>query len=227
MLHYRVDAGLLEPLVPAGTVLDLFHDREAWISLVAFRFLDTRVLGVAVPFHRDFNEVNLRFYVRRHTDGETRRGVTFIRELVPRAAVAWAARLTFNEPYVTADVMREQLPADGGLAGRLRYEWLHGSRWQSVEMHTEQPGRPIANGSREEFLTERHWGYTRQGDGNTLEYRVEHPRWLVWHSSTVALDCDAATLGGRDFATLPAAPDAAFACDGSEVTVYVGERING
>jgi len=224
MLHFRIDRALLEPMVPPGTVLDLYHDTEAWVSVVAFRFLDTRVLGVAVPFHRDFTEVNLRFYVRRHVNGETRRGVTFIRELVPRAAIAWAARLTFNEPYVTTDVMREMLPEDGGMAGRLRYEWMHRNRWQSLEVHTERGGHAMANGSIEEFLTVRDWGYTRQDDGGTLEYRVEHPRWMMWKSTKASLDCDPATICGFDF-TLPLAPTFAYACDGSPVTIYVGEKL--
>lgn len=225
MLHYQVDPAVLQPLVPAGTVLDLYHDQQAWVSVVAFRFLETRVLGIAVPFHRDFTEVNLRFYARRHVDGETRRGVVFIRELVPRAAVAWAARLTFNEPYVTADGMRETLPQDGGMAGRLKYEWLHRGRWQSLEMQTEKPGHPLANGSVEEFLADRGWGFTRQSDGSTLEYKVEHPRWSHWKCSTASLDCDSSTLCGFDFPALPDRHSLAFACDGSEVTVFVGERI--
>ena len=45
----------------------------AYVSLVGFRFLNTRVLGVSIPFHRDFDEVNLRFYVRRNIGSEVRR----------------------------------------------------------------------------------------------------------------------------------------------------------
>lgn len=224
MLHYEVDPGVLAPLVPQGTQLDLFHDQQCFVSVVAFRFLETRVLGFAVPFHRDFTEVNLRFYVRRQVDGETRRGVVFIRELVPLATVAWAARATFNEPYRTV-AMRETLPPDGGMAGRLCYEWMDHGRWQSVDITTERPGHPMAAGSIEEFLVHREWGFTRQSDGSTLEYRVEHPRWLIWKAVHATLDCDPTSLWGAEFPRLPPAPRLAFAADGSDVTVYAGERI--
>lgn len=224
MLHFEVDPGHLTPLVPEGTQLDLWHDQQAFVSMVAFRFLETRILGIAVPFHRDFTEINLRFYVRRHVGGETRRGVVFIRELVPLTTVAWAARVTFNEPYRSV-AMRESLPADGGMAGRLRYEWMDRGRWQSVDMTTERPGHPMENGSIEEFLVHREWGFTRQQDGGTLEYKVDHPRWLIWKASSAVLDCDPTSLCGFDFPAMPATPKLAFAADGSEVTVYAGERL--
>src|SRR6188474_1200737 len=100
LLNYSCPVEILEPLVPAGTVLDLW-DGDALVSLVGFMFKDTRVLGLAIPFHRTFEEVNLRFYVRRiGTDGEIRRAVVFVRELVPRQAIATIARRMYNEPYV-------------------------------------------------------------------------------------------------------------------------------
>ena len=99
MLNYRVDPALLEPFVPRGTTLDRWQG-AAYVSLVGFLFRDTRVLGVPIPLHRDFEEVNLRIYVRREVGGELRRGVTFIREIVPRRAIASVARIAYNEPYV-------------------------------------------------------------------------------------------------------------------------------
>jgi uncharacterized protein YqjF (DUF2071 family) len=64
MANYEVDRSLLQGLVPKGTELDLWSGR-CFVSVVGFQFLDTRVLGFSVPFHRDFEEVNLRFYGRR------------------------------------------------------------------------------------------------------------------------------------------------------------------
>jgi len=107
MLNYVVDPALLTPFVPRGTVLDSWNGRT-YVSLVGFMFVDTRVLGVPIPFHRAFEEVNLRFYVRRTVDGEVRRAVTFLRELVPRRAIALVARLGYNEPY-TALPMRHRI----------------------------------------------------------------------------------------------------------------------
>ena len=123
LLSYEIDLAVLEPLVPAGTVLDQWQGRTL-VSVVGLRFVDTRVIGVAVPYHRDFDEVNLRFYVRRPLPGgEVRRGVVFVRELVPRPAVALVARLVYNEPY-RALPMRSAIPSTrGALSGPITYEW--------------------------------------------------------------------------------------------------------
>jgi uncharacterized protein len=170
MLNFEVEPGVLVPLVPAGTGLDLWQGR-ALVSVVGFRFLGTRLLGVPVPFHRDFDEVNLRFYVRRELPGgDARRGVVFVRELVPRLAIAFVARLVYNEPY-RALPMRSSVPAAPVDApGRLTYEWRLGGAWQRLAATAE--GRPAvaAAGSEGNFITEHHWGYTRQRDGSTLEY---------------------------------------------------------
>ncbi|MES2569397.1 MAG: DUF2071 domain-containing protein, partial [Verrucomicrobiota bacterium] len=98
MLNFATDPALLRPLVPAGTELDEFGG-TTYLSVVGFLFLKTRVLGAGFPFHRDFEEVNLRFYVRRKVGGEWRRGVVFIREMVPRQIIALIARVVFGEPY--------------------------------------------------------------------------------------------------------------------------------
>src|SRR4026208_556537 len=83
MLSFEIDPRVLSPLVPAGTELDEWQGRT-FASLVGFLFLDTRVFGLAVPFHRNFEEVNLRFYVRRMASDGLRRGVVFVKEIVPR-----------------------------------------------------------------------------------------------------------------------------------------------
>lgn len=98
MLNWRVPPSLLHAYVPSGTELDEWQG-HAFVSIVGFLFLNTRVLGVPIPWHRNFEELNLRFYVRRTVGGEARRAVTFIKELVPRRAIATVARLAYNEPY--------------------------------------------------------------------------------------------------------------------------------
>src|SRR3989454_5742235 len=132
MLSYEVDLDVRAPPVPAGLALDLWHGR-ALVSVVGFRFLDTRVLGAAIAWHRDFDEVNLRFYVRRDVPGgETRHGVVFVRELVSRLAVALLARLAYNEPY-RAVRMRSATPRGASDApGRLAYEWRIGGAWEGL-----------------------------------------------------------------------------------------------
>jgi uncharacterized protein YqjF (DUF2071 family) len=219
MLNYRIDAAVLSPLVPAGTELDTWQG-EAIVSLVGFRFLDTRLCGLPVPFHRDFDEVNLRFYVRRLAGGEVRRGVSFIKEIVPRRAIAAVARFAYNEPYVACP-MRSRTPGglDAAEPGAVEYAWRAHGRWHRLGVTTSGEASRPAAGSEAEFITEHYWGYTPQRDGSTIEYEVRHPPWRVWTGDSV-LDCDAARMYGPAFAaSLRGAPRSAFLADGSPVSV--------
>jgi uncharacterized protein YqjF (DUF2071 family) len=228
MLNYEVDPALLRPLVPAGTELDAWEGLTL-ASVVGFRFLDTRVLGAPIPFHRDFDEVNLRFYVRRRADeGAWRRGVVFVKEIVPRLAIAAVARACYNEPYVALP-MRHRLDMSGAAEGRtgsVAYEWRYAGHWHGLAVETDGAAFPIEPGSEEEFVTEHYWGYTAQRDGGCKEYQVEHPRWNVWRAAAARLDCDVASVYGPGFAAfLAGRPRSAFVADGSAVTVYAGVRI--
>lgn len=230
MLNYEVAPELLAPLVPAGTELDEW-DGRALASMVGFRFLATRVLGVPVPGHRDFDEVNLRFYVRRReTGGAWRRGVVFVKEIVPRMAIAAVARLCYNEPYVALQ-MRHEIEMAGaarGGPGRVAYAWRYRGRWNRLAARTEGAPAAIVDGSEEEFIAEHYWGYTAQRRGGCKEYQVEHPRWSVWRVAESELDCDVAALYGAGFAEqLAGRPRSAFVADGSEVAVHRGTMTPG
>jgi uncharacterized protein YqjF (DUF2071 family) len=226
MLNFNVDPSVLHALVPRHTVLDLWNGR-AIASVVGFRFLRTRVLGAPIPLHVNFDEVNLRFYVRHTTsEGEVRRGVVFVRELVPRAAIAMVARLAYNEPYWGVP-MRSTVPRTLAEApGRVSYEWRTGSRWQHVSATANGEAALPAALSEESFITEHFWGYTRQRDGATVEYEVKHPRWRVWAAREASLDADVPRLYGSSFArALSATPVSAFIAEGSPVTVYRPRRL--
>lgn len=228
MLNYVVDPALLEPLVPKGTRLDSWKGRT-YVSLVGFLFADTRVLGVPIPFHRTFAEVNLRFYVRRTVNGEFRRAVTFLRELVPRRAIALVARVGYNEPY-TARPMRHAYgtptSASGGAPRSAQYEWKLSSGWCGMRVETTGAPRAIAAGSEEEFITEHYWGYTRQRDGSTVEYQVVHPSWKVSAVSHATVVGDLTPLYGDAFAArLAKPPDSAFLADGSAISVSLPRRL--
>jgi uncharacterized protein YqjF (DUF2071 family) len=221
MLNYEIDPGVLEPLVPAGTTLDRWAGR-ALVSVVGFRFLRTRVLGVPIPLHRDFDEVNLRFYVRHETtDGAVRRGVTFVRELVPRAAIALVARVAYDEPY-RAVRMRSTAPAaPTERPGTVEYAWRTGGRWQRVAAMATGVATVPAPDDEATFVTEHYWGYTRRRSGATTEYEVAHPRWRVWTARDAVLDADVRGLYGAPFVdALAGPPRSAFIADGSAVTVY-------
>ena len=225
MLNYPIERAVLDPLVPPGTVLDTYRG-VAYVSVVGFRFLNTRVLGVAVPFHRDFEEVNLRFYVRRFADGDWRRGVVFIKEIVPRPAIAAIARAAYNERYVSLPMRHRLMRATGGALMSVEYQWDFQGRLNRMRADTAGESFASAAGSLEEFIMEHYWGYVIQRNGGCMEYEVEHPRWRIHHTKGATLDCDAAQLYGPQFgASLGAMPISAFLTEGSAVTIYRGVRI--
>lgn len=228
MLNYRVAPELLRPYIPAGTELDCWNG-ATYLSIVGFLFRDTRVLGVPVPLHRHFEEVNLRFYVRRTVGSDVRRAVTFIRELVPRRAIATVAKLTYNEPYRALPMRHRLGPLDAatGAPSLVEYGWRHSGEWNRLSVEPIGAARPLEAGSEEEFITEHYWGYTRQRDGGTIEYRVEHPAWRVWQVRSARLEGDLAPLYGDDVASvLAGAPASSFLADGSVVTLRTPERLN-
>ena len=223
-INYEIEPSLLEQLIPAGTELDTFQG-STFISIVGFLFANTRVLGIPVPFHQTFEEVNLRFYVRRVEGDETRRGVTFIKELVPRYAIAAVARMGYNEPYYSLGMRHSFGRGDSAcIPQQLSYEWNAGG-WAGIHLDRIGEGRRAASGSLEEFITEHYWGYTRQRDGSTVEYKVIHPSWTVWAASASVVG-DLAMVYGETFSrVLDKKPASVFVADGSRITVGFPRRI--
>jgi uncharacterized protein YqjF (DUF2071 family) len=239
MLNFAIDPAILAPLVPRGTDLDVWRG-ITYISLVGFRFLHTALLSVPIPGHRNFEEVNLRFYVRRREGDEWRRGVVFVKELVPRRAIAAVARLWYNEPY-TALPMRHRIDRHpDGSPDHVEYEWRRRSRavgplvpdgrasraWEGFSLRASGPATPLEPGSEAEYITEHYWGYTRQRDGGAIEYEVRHPRWRVWPATDARVTCDVEALYGPAFAAaLGDPPLSAFIAEGSPITVCRPRRL--
>jgi uncharacterized protein len=216
MLNYVVDPAVIERLVPAGTEID-YENGETFVSIVGFLFLDTRLLGLPIPLHRDFEEVNLRFYVRRKSADTWRRGVVFVRELVPRRAIALVARAFYGEPYFALPMKHNIEHVDGSLS--VEYSWRRVKRWEFLKVAASGEPQSIPVGSHAEFITEHYWGYTCVRD-SCSEYRVEHPRWRVWNADQFEFNADVAALYGEQFVEpLNARPRSAFIADGSPITV--------
>lgn len=225
MLNFKVAPELLAPFVPRGTVLDEWRG-DTWLSLVGFQFSRTRVLGIPIPGHRNFPEINLRFYVRPSRD--SRRAVVFIREIVPRWFIALTARFLYNEPYVTR-AMRVKAPdRPSESPGQVAYSWRQRGRWNRFGVTAV--GRPalIGDGTDEEFIAEHYGGCTPQRDGSTVEYAVAHPRWRVWATQELEFDVD---LDGEYAAPLAEAlrqgPASAFLAEGSAVQVGLPSSLGG
>ena len=224
MLNYEIEPSVLASFVPSGTELDLWNGKVL-VSVVGFLFLKTRVFGIPIPFHRDFEEVNLRIYVRRKAEDGWRRGVVFIKEIDPRAAIALTARKLYNEPYIALP-MAHRVEEERSAVKSAEYSWRFNGRQNSLKLATLGEAQPLTEGSEAEFITEHYWGYNAQQDGSTLEYRVEHPRWRVYDVAAVKLDCDLAGLYGKQFCdSLSRKPSSGFLAEGSSVTVYQGVRL--
>jgi uncharacterized protein YqjF (DUF2071 family) len=223
MANYAVAEDLLQPYLPVGTELDRY-DGRCYVSLVGFLFQNTRLRSVPIPFHRTFEEVNLRFYVQ-HTasTGERRRGVVFISELVPRFALTLVANMIYGENYATVPLRHHW--EQNGEQRSVRYQWRHRSRWNELQVKAAVPPQPIEANSAEEFFTEHYWGYTKRGVW-TSEYEVLHPSWMMYPIRQHSIDVDFGALYGSEFASLSGkAPESVLLAEGSEIEVRAGERI--
>lgn len=224
MANYIVDPALLQPYVPPGTELDTWNGR-CYASLVGFLFDRTRVLGLPIPFHQQFEEVNLRFYVRYNDAGNWKRGVVFIREIVPKRAITWVANGLYGECYA-AMPMRYQWK-EGTPQQQFRYEWRFQGRWNKLEVTTQGEPQTLLEGSEEHFIAEHYWGYARRGQHGTTEYEVLHPSWELRPVVDYSIDCDVEGLYGDAFAgPLDSDPSSVFLAIGSEVAVKAGTRMN-
>ncbi len=224
MLNYEIDPALLRPFVPRGTELDSF-DGTTYVSLVGLRFARTKLFGlISVPFHSDFDEVNLRIYVRRREGGEIRRGVMFIREIVSLPAVTFLARMAYAENYRTMPLRHSITLDDSG--GSIEYSW--DLKRQKFRLHGQTEGSPslAADGSLEQFISEHYWGYSRHRGGGSLEYHVAHKPWRIWRAPNAAFEGNGAALYGSELGgVLSRPPRSAFIADGSPVLVYAARRI--
>jgi uncharacterized protein YqjF (DUF2071 family) len=222
MANYTIDPLVLEPHLPKGTELDTFNGQH-FVSLVGFLFKNTRLKGIPIPFHRNFEEVNLRFYVRHETRDGWRRGVVFIKEIVPRPALTLVANMIYGEPYETMPMRHSW--SDSGKEITVKYEWKK-KQWHSFSVIAQNSAVPIADKSVEEFITEHYWGYTRLSGHQTSEYGVEHPRWDVYPVKDYHIDVDFERLYGQSFRFLDSAkPSSVLLAEGSEIVVRGGRRL--
>jgi len=224
MLNYQVDPVVLQRFVPRGTVLDSFAGRT-YASLVGFQFLRAQLGSfLAVPFHANFDEVNLRFYVRRDVGGERRRGVVFVKEIVPRQLIAGVARAMYGEKYERCP-MRHKVTRNRDSIST-RYEWQFRGAWYALSGTGVGAPALCLDGTLEQFITEHYWGYSSLPNGGALEYQVTHIPWRVWTSGDAAFSGDGDAMYGPGFgAVLGGRPASAFIAEGSAVSVHFGQNV--
>ncbi|WPO79610.1 DUF2071 domain-containing protein [Flavobacterium sp. KACC 22761] len=223
LFNYEIDAEILEKYLPAGTEIDIWNNK-CYVSLVGFMFKNTKVLGLKVPFHVHFEEVNLRFYVKRFENGEWKRGVVFIKEIVPKKAITFIANTLYQEHYETQKMRHEILENENN--NTFIYQWKNEKEWNTIEIETKKDLSKIEIDSEAEFITEHYFGYTKIDEETTFEYEVTHPRWEQFEVLNHRIDIDFEKNYGSDFGFLQTQkPTSIFLAEGSKITVKNKRKI--
>lgn len=215
--NYTIDPKLLEKHLPAGTELDLWNG-NCFVSLVGFMFQNTELLGVEIPFHVDFEEINLRFYVKRYENDKWKRGVVFIKEIVPKPALTFVANTVYNENYETMP-MRHLWQVENGTR-TVEYRWQKNKKWNSFKVWAGTDSFEIEPHSETEFITEHYWGYAKVNGRKSNEYEVTHPKWRAYTIKDYRIDVDFGVVYGKEFDFLGSTdPVSVMLAEGSEITV--------
>jgi uncharacterized protein len=215
--NYVIDKSCLTEFVPAGTELDLWNGK-CYVSLVGFMFKNTRLLGIKIPYHIDFEEVNLRFYVKRFEVGEWKRGVVFIKEIVPKRALTFVANTVYNENYETMSMSHRWIEDENSRI--IEYIWTKAGKEYKFQVTTSKESFDIVTGSETEFITEHYWGYAKVNNEKSNEYEVTHPKWQVYKVKDYKINVDFGTVYGKKFDFLNSVkPASVMLAEGSEITV--------
>lgn len=215
--NYEIDPHILKPYVPPKTELDTYEGKH-FISLVGFMFQNVRLLGLKIPFHTHFEEVNLRFYVRYKEGSKWKRGTVFIKEFVPKAAITLVANNIYNERYETLSMSHHW--SIGKEKQQIRYDWKKKGLKQHLQVSANSKAIPLPEGGEEEFITEHYWGYNKLNEASTNEYEVTHPRWKAYEVMDYDIKADFSHLYGPSFKVLnEQQPASILLMEGSEITI--------
>lgn len=223
IVNYEIDKTILEPFLPFGTELDLWKDK-CYVSVIGFMFVNTKLLGIKIPFHTNFEEVNLRFYVKRLEGKEWRRGVVFIKEIVPKRALTFVANTVYKENYETLKMSHAWEVDDENQT--VEYKWQKNDNWNSIKLIAEKEAQEIEPDSESEFITEHYWGYAKVNSKQSNEYEVTHPRWKSYPVLNAEINVDFGSTYGAKFSFLSSIdPDSIMLAEGSEITVENKRKI--
>ena len=223
--NYEVNPSFLSKYVPPGTELDLWEGK-CFVSLIGFMFLNTKILGIKVPFHINFEEVNLRFYVKRFENNTWKRGAVFIKEIVSKPALTFVANTLYNEHYQTLPMRHHW--EENSINRVVAYQWKKNKIWQSFKVCAALTAIEIEKNSETEFITEHYWGYAKVNNNVSNEYEVTHPRWKEYKVESSEIKVDFGMVYGVDFEFLNhLVPTSIMLAEGSEITVEGKKTIKG
>jgi uncharacterized protein YqjF (DUF2071 family) len=217
MANYEVTPDVLKPYLPKGVELDLYNNK-AYVSLVGFMFKQTSLFNIPIPFLGTFEEINLRFYVKRIEKDSIKRGVVFINETVPYKSVAWLANKLYKEHYISIPPKNKIESND--TTHNIQYQWKINKAWNHITVSTTKENEPMLPESIEEFIFEHYYGYTKINKEVSQEYEVKHPRWFVNKVISHSIHCDFTSMYGNSFGSLNnSQPDSVIHAQGSPVMV--------
>ena len=225
MFNYEIDPNILEKHIPSGTEIDFFNGK-AIVSIVGFLFNNTKVMGIKWPGHVNFEEANLRYYIKRFDGEQWKRGVGFVSEIVPKPLVTIMANLLYNEHYSTACMNHRITKTENEL--ELEYTWQKRKQYKNIIKVSAAPlSVEIEPGSEEEFIFEHYFGYNQLSASSIIEYAVHHPRWETFPVKDYLIDCDIENLYGKEFVPFITGkkPHSVFLAKGSKVTVEKPTKI--
>lgn len=216
MANYEIEPSILAPYLPNGVELDFFNNK-AYVSLVGFMFKHTKLFGFPIPFFGSFEEVNLRFYVKKIENRKIKKGVVFINETVPFKIVALLANKLYKEHYISIPTKNSIYITEHK---HIKYQWKINSKWNSIEAKAEKYKHQIEQNSIEQFIFERYFGFTKLSDSSTQEYKIHHPKWMTNQLLNTHVDCDFTSMYGAAFSGLNnQTPDSILLAEGSQVSV--------
>jgi uncharacterized protein YqjF (DUF2071 family) len=160
-------------------------------------FKNTSLFNLPIPFLGTFEEINLRFYVKRIEGDTIKRGVVFINETVPYKPVAWLANKLYKEHYIAIPT-KNKISISPQIKS-IRYDWKINQNWNFIKVEASNHKEAMLPGSVEEFIFEHYYGYTKINEEQSQEYRVNHPRWEVNKVLDYAIDCDFKAMYGEAF----------------------------
>jgi uncharacterized protein YqjF (DUF2071 family) len=219
MINYEIDPEILTGYLPPHTELDNFNGKH-YVSLVGFLFKDSKVKGIIVPYHRTFEEITLRFYVRHiGPDGILKRGVVLIKEIATKKISAPVAGKIFGENQEACDTRHLwSNPTEDKVS--VEYMWKRTADWDWISVTATGVSYFPKQKTEEQFITERNRVYSKGKKDTTTVYNVEHSNWRIHTVHYSDINCNFEKNFGKDFAYLnKAKPASVFLADGSAITM--------
>lgn len=222
--NYIIPPEILEKYLPAHTKLDYFNG-NCFVSLVGFQFRNIKVAGVKVPFYSDFEEINLRFYVKRFDGAEWRKGTVFLSEIVNKKALGLLANTLAREHYQILPTSQEIRETEDRLD--VNYSWKFREKEQFLRVIGSKLITPYEQHSESDFILDRLYGYGRINEEVSNEYSISHNTWQTYEVREYSINVDFMRQFGPEFSILTSmTPHSVLLAEGSKVQVNGIKKIH-